>query len=225
MKGASSFSLTGLVEAMGRAPWLELICSTVWITVLASAVAIGGPPLALLIWPTQTGVAVNRACWGFLRLWPAPLIALLLLFITTPSLELAALALGLHHLGVMGRVMQSELDRQGASVRQALVGTGASRRMAWLYGELAGISRRYLASSAYRADVMLRDTAVLGLVGGAGLGWQLIESLSSFDWDLVWCLVVVYALLTWLGEGLSEHLQRSWACKAGDSWTCGAVHG
>ena len=115
----------------------------------------------------------------------------------------------------MGRVLQNELDRQNHNVRSAMDAAGASARMAWLYGDLAGISRRYLAYAAYRADVILRDTAVLGLVGGAGLGWQLIESLSSFDWSLVACLLIVYALLTGTGERLSQRLQAHWACKAG----------
>ena len=214
--GASwSSSLRDMASAIGRAPWLDLVSSTIWLTLLSSAVAIGGPPLGLMLWPSRTGVILNRGCWGLLRLIPAPLTALLLLLLATPSLNLAALALGLHHLGVMGRVLQNELDRQNHNVRTAMDAAGASARMAWLYGDLAGISRRYLAYAAYRADVILRDTAVLGLVGGAGLGWQLIESLSSFDWSLVACLLIVYALLTGTGERLSQRLQAHWACKAG----------
>jgi phosphonate transport system permease protein len=56
---------------------------------------------------------------------------------------------------------------------------------------------------------------VVALVGGAGLGWQLRESLTSFHWALVIWLVLAYALLTMAGEMVSERLQNHWACEAG----------
>ena len=86
--------------------------------------------------------------------------------------------------------------------------TGAGARSAWLYGVLSPASARYLAYAAYRSDVILRDTAVVGLVGGAGLGWQLMEALSSFHWALVTWLIFVYAGLTITGEMVCDRLQE-----------------
>jgi phosphonate transport system permease protein len=70
------------------------------------------------------------------------------------------------------------------------------------------VARSYLAYGAYRADVMLRETVVVGLVGATGLGTQLLESLSSFAWDQLLALVGVYALLTLAGEELSDRARR-----------------
>ncbi len=208
-------ALNAAFEALPTAPWLALIGSTIWLTALAAAVAIGGPPLGLLLWPGRTGVLVQRVSWGLMRLFPPPLTALLLLLLAKPSVGLAAIALGLHHLGVMGRVLQDELDGRSHAIRTAMQCSGASKRLSWLYGDLAGASRSYLAYAAYRADVILRDTAVVALVGGAGLGWQLRESLASFHWALVIWLVLAYALLTAAGEMVSERVQNHWACEAG----------
>ena len=208
-------ALNAAIEALPTAPWLALIGSTIWLTALAAAVAIGGPPLGLLLWPGRTGVLLQRVSWGLMRLFPPPLTALLLLLLAKPSVGLAAIALGLHHLGVMGRVLQDELVGLSLAIRTAMRCSGASQRLSWLYGDLAGASRSYLAYAAYRMDVILRDTAVVALVGGAGLGWQLRESLASFHWALVLWLVVAYALLTAAGEMVSERLQNHWACEAG----------
>jgi phosphonate transport system permease protein len=49
---------------------------------------------------------------------------------------------------------------------------------------------------------------VVGLVGATGLGSQLLEALSSFAWDQIAALVLVYATLTLLGEDLSDRLRR-----------------
>ena len=91
---------------------------------------------------------------------------------------------------------------------------GSGSRSTVLYGPLSTLSRNYLAVGAQRSEVILRDTAVVGLVGGAGLGWDLMEALSSFHWDFVIALLMAYAVLTYGGEVVTERWQRIWACQA-----------
>jgi len=77
-----------------------------------------------------------------------------------------------------------------------------------LYGRYSGLARSYLAYGAYRADVILRETVVVGLVAGTGLGSQLRESLSAFAWDQLALLLAAYAVLTLVGEDLSDRVRR-----------------
>jgi len=151
-----------------------------------------------------------RLGWALGRLWPPPLTALLLLFVLQPGLITAALALGLHNLGILGRLLQEGLEATPRGQEDALISAGSGRRLALLHGRFSGLARPYLAYGAYRADVMLRETVVVGLVGATGLGSQLLESLSSFAWDQVLALMAVYAVLTLIGEDLSDRLRRGW---------------
>ena len=194
--------------------WPGVIGSTVWITLIAACIATGLPPLLMLIWPSQASLHLQGVVWGALRLIPAPLTALLLLMLAKPSPALAGLALGLHHSGVMGRVLLDDIRSTGLRSAQTMKSCGASARVSWLYGPLADVSRAYLTYATYRLDVILRDTAIIGMVGGAGLGWQLMEALSSFHWWLVLWIVLISALLTLLGESLGEQLQGSWNRRA-----------
>jgi phosphonate transport system permease protein len=206
--------IAAALNALNEVQWISIIGSTLILTLLAAGIAIALPPMLLLLWPSETGRRVQLVLWYALRLIPPPLSALLLLLICKPSLPLAAFALGLHHSGVMGRVFADDLNQQGSTATDTLALSGATTRIGWLYGPLTQISRSYLAYATYRCDVILRDTAVVGLVGGAGLGWQLIEALSSFHWWLVAWLVLVFSLLTLAGEVLSEHGQKRLNCKA-----------
>jgi phosphonate transport system permease protein len=79
---------------------------------------------------------------------------------------------------------------------------------ALLYGRFPAVAEPYLAYGAYRADVMLRETVVVGLMGATGLGSQLVQSLSAFAWDQVLALVAAYALLTLAGEELSDRIRE-----------------
>ena len=118
-----------------------------------------------------------------------------------------ALAVGLHNLGILGRLLLEALEDTDPNRELALLAVGSGPRLALLYGRFSALARSYLAYGAYRADVMLRETVVVGLVGATGLGSQLQESLSSFAWDQVLALVLVYAVLTLAGEELSDRLR------------------
>ena len=190
-------------------PWPALIGGTLALTLLAAALAVGLPPLQLLVsapWPPAR--LLGRLGWALARLWPPPLTALLLLLVMQPGVVAAALALGLHNAGILGRLLAEALADGSPALEQALASAGVGPRLALLYGRYPAIARSYLAYGAYRADVLLRETVVVGLVGATGLGSQLLESLSSFAWDQVLALVAVYALLTLMGEELSDRVRR-----------------
>ena len=196
-------------EAALTLPWLPLIANTLALTLLAAALAVGlGPLLLLLVAPWPWGQAVVRFGWALGRLWPPPLTALLLLFVLRPGLLTGALALGFHNLGILGRLLLEGLEDAPAGPREALSLMGCGSRWSLLYGSFSAVARSYLAYGAYRADVILRETVVVGLVGATGLGSQLLESLSAFAWEKILALVAVYAVLTLLGEELSDRLRQ-----------------
>jgi phosphonate transport system permease protein len=190
-------------------PWPALIGGTLALTLLAAVLAVGLQPLQLLVsapWPPAR--VLVRLSWALARLWPPPLTALLLLLLLQPGVVTAALAMGLHNAGILGRLLAEALADGSPANEQALASGGVGPRLALLYGRYPAIVRPYLAYGAYRADVLLRETVVVGLVGATGLGSQLLESLSSFAWDQLLALVAVYALLTLLGEELSDRVRR-----------------
>ncbi|MEB3199898.1 MAG: phosphonate ABC transporter [Synechococcaceae cyanobacterium] len=199
---------SGSWAAVWGLPWPTLLATTVVLAAVAAALAVGLAPLQLLLlapWPWLQGLL--RFSWALARLWPPPLTALLLLFLLKPGLWTGALAIGVHNLGILGRLLLEGLEDSGPQRRQALLAAGSGPRLALLYGSFPALARPYLAYGAYRADVMLRETVVVGLVGATGLGSQLQESLSSFAWDQVAALVLASAVLTLIGEALSDRLR------------------
>lgn len=186
-------------------PWPSLVGSTLLLTLIAAGLAVGMAPLLLLaVAPWPWGRTLLQLLWAFGRLWPPPLTALLLLFVLQPGVIAAALALGFHNLGILGRLLLEGCEAAGPATEQALLCSGTTPRLALLYGRFSALARTYLAYGAYRSDVILRETVVVGLVAGSGLGSQLRESLSGFAWDQLAALLVVYALLTLVGEDLSD---------------------
>ena len=203
-------SLTQFDAAANELPWLRMILETLGLTVLAAGIAIGLPPLALLLWPSPRWHQCCSMFWACMRWIPPPLMVLLLLLSNRPSLAIGALAIGLHNSGVMGRLLLEGLQQQSAQRQEAFRAMGSSERMSWLYGLLSPQSPSYLAYGAYRSDVILRETVVVGVIGGSGLGWQLLESLSSFHWAAVVLVLCCYCALTISGESLSDRCRSLW---------------
>lgn len=196
-------------QAVAALPWIQLILNTLLLTALAAAVAVGCAPLLLLLAaPWRPARLVLQAFWALGRLWPPPLTALLLLFVLQPGVLTGALAIGFHNLGILGRLLLEAAAAADAGPAQALELAGSGPRLALLYGRFSGLARPYLAYGAYRADVILRESVVVGLVGATGLGSQLLEALSGFAWDQLAALVLAYVLLTLLGEALSDRLRQ-----------------
>ena len=177
---------------------------------LSSGIAIGTPPLLLVLFPGKFPLKVQNLIWIFFRLIPPPLTTILILLFTNPNISVAALSLGITHMGVMGRLLTDTILNQEKSIYRAIISNGSSKQSATLYGILAPQSNSYLAYGAYRSDVILKETAIIGAVGGVGLGWQLQESLSSFDWAQVMIITATFSLLTISGEFLFNTSQDYW---------------
>ncbi len=191
-------------------PLLKLIFKTILMTFLASCIAIGTPPLLLVLFPGKFSLKVQNFIWIFFRLIPPPLTTILILLFTNPNISVAALSLGITHMGVMGRLLTDNILKQEKSIYRAIKSNGSSKQSATLYGILAPQSNSYLAYGAYRSDVILKETAIVGAVGGVGLGWQLQESLSSFDWAQVMIITATFSLLTISGEFIFNTSQNYW---------------
>ena len=88
---------------------------------------------------------------------------------------------------------------------------GLPKKTSWLFGLFAKQSKSYLAYCAYRSDLIIRETAIVGVIGSVGLGWQLKESLSSFAWQEVGIILIAYSSIAIIGELINGKIKDSLA--------------
>ena len=151
---------------------------------------------------TRLGLLVCRAI-------PAPIWALVLLFILFPGILPGAIALGIHNLGILGRLLAEEVENLDPSPLRALNAQGIAAPLVCLYGVLPLCLARFLAYILYRWEVSLRETVVVGLVGAGGLGRLLTEQLSSFDYSGIVVSLSCFIGLTVAVDLISGMMRRS----------------
>lgn len=220
---------TGFVLSLG-----PLLVQTLAISILGTAmgVVIGGilaiPATSTLILdpPDSAGARSKaRRAFGWSVYWTARLILNLLRAIPDLVWVLVCivavgigplagtLAIGLHTAGVLGKLYAETLEEVPVRPVEALRALGAGRLqlLAWALWPQA---KPMLASyTVLRWETNLRVSAILGLVGGGGLGQAIYNNAQlGFYPRLATLLLVVYLLVMasdWIGDTLSRSTARA----------------
>lgn len=155
------------------------------------------------------GFGLTRSVLLICRAIPAPIWALVALFVLFPGILPGAIALGIHNLGILGRLMAEVTENLDRRPLLALKAQGSPGVLIWLYGVLPLTLTRFLAYSLYRWEVCMRETVIVGLVGAGGLGRLLTEQLSGFDYAGVLVTLGCLMLLTLGVDGISRRARQA----------------
>ncbi|MGC9527356.1 MAG: PhnE/PtxC family ABC transporter permease [Limnospira sp.] len=152
---------------------------------------------------------VTRFALLFSRAVPEPIWALIFLFVLFPGILPGAIALGLHNLGILGRLMAEVTENLEQPPLRALASLGADGPKVFLYGILPRTLPSFLAYILYRWEVCIRSTAIVGLVGAGGLGRLLAEQLSSFNYGGILGTLTIFVGLTVAVDSISNLARKT----------------
>ena len=178
----------------------NLTFETILLSLSATAIALSMPPFLYIFFNHKYVKILIQCSTFFLRVVPTPIILLIFLMFNQPTLSIAALALGLHNAGILSKILSTNLNSTNPANYIAIKSIGSSNKVSLLLGIFSTQAKSYLAYAAYRSDILFRETIILGLVGSVGLGWQLQESLSSFAWNEVLIILLIYSSIAIIGE-------------------------
>lgn len=158
---------------------------------------------------SQSRLLIARATLLIARAIPAPIWALVVLFVLFPGILPGAIALGLHNFGILGRLFAEVVENLEQPPLEALRAQGTPNSLVFLYGVLPLTIPRFLSYTLYRWEVCMRETVIVGLVGAGGLGRSLTEQLSSFDYRSLMVTLGAFLVLTFAVDWISAMARRS----------------
>lgn len=136
-------------------------------------------------WLRLGGWWVARLLLLVLRSVPPTVWAVVALLALFPGILPGALALGLYTGGILGRLVAEAWESVDTRPAAALGRAGVSRALSALVATVPPSFHQLLTYTLYRFEICVRETAVVGVVGAAGLGRLLSENISSFRYDVV----------------------------------------
>ena len=161
--------------------------------------------------PSRLGAAVYyllRFFYAFTRGVPELVWAMLIVFFLSPGILPGAIALGLHNLGIVGRLTAEVVENLDLAPARALRSSGAGMFQILLYAVLPQALPHFVTYLLYRWEVVIRTTVVVGFVSAGGLGREFRLNLSFFHYDEVALIILWYLLLVIAVDALSAFLRR-----------------
>jgi phosphonate transport system permease protein len=212
----------GMADLIWRAipPDFSKLPSAAWPTVQTVDIALFGTlvgiiiavPLAILaaanVTPSRFAYYAARAVIGFTRAVPDLVWALL--FVTAVGLGPfpGGLALGVHSVGMLGRLFAETIEQMDMAPIHALELTGARRLQVFSHGIIPTLLPSLLGISLYRLDENIRSSLVLGFVGAGGIGFQLLTAMNLFQYQEVSVLLIIIFVIVLAAERISAALRE-----------------
>jgi phosphonate transport system permease protein len=190
-------------------PTLQTVDIALFGTMMGIALAV---PLALLaaanMTPSRYAYYAARAIIGLARAVPDLVWALL--FVTAVGLGPfpGGLALGVHSVGMLGRLFAETIEQMDMAPIQALELTGARRIQVFTHGIVPTLLPALLGISLYRLDENIRSSLVLGFVGAGGIGFQLLSAMNLFQYQEVSLLLIIIFVVVLGAERISAALRE-----------------
>lgn len=118
------------------------------------------------------------------------------------------LALIVASLGFLSKLIAEAVEEMSIQPVEAVRATGAPFLSVIVMAVVPQIMPRVVGFSAYQLDSNLRNSALVGLVGGGGIGATLFTAFQRFDYDFVLTIVLAITAAVMAGEIVSGWMRR-----------------
>ena len=189
------------------------IFESLWMTVVSTVIGI-----AISI-PVGLGAARNLStrpvylfCRGVLavsRTFPEVILALFAVKLFGFGPFAGIIALSIATIGFYGKLLAEDIEDMDPVQAEAIKSTGASW-LQWLnYSVQPQVMPRMIGLGMYRLDINFRESAVVGIVGGGGIGATLLTSFDRYEFDSAAAILLVIIGIVMLVEYSSGYI-RQW---------------
>ena len=164
--------------------------------------------IALLTWPLASrailgrGYILGHGLLIVMRSTPEIILAFVIMLIIGPSMLPAILALALHNGAIIGYLLAHRADRVPLRVDRP---NGLNL---WAYELQPQIYPSFISLIFYRFEVILRESAILGMLGVTTLGFYIDSAFEALFFDVALILILVTAALNMLVNSISLRLRR-----------------
>jgi phosphonate transport system permease protein len=196
--------------------WEEIfegIYESLWMTVTSTVIGI-----ALSI-PVGLGAARNlaprpvyllcRAIVAISRTFPEIILAIFFVKLFGFGPFAGFLALSVATIGFYGKLLAEDIEDMDPVQAEAVKATGASW-FQWLnYAVQPQVLPRMIGLGLYRFDINFRESAVVGIVGGGGIGATLLTSFDRYEFDSAAAILLVIIAIV-MGVEYTSGFVRKW---------------
>jgi phosphonate ABC transporter permease subunit PhnE len=118
------------------------------------------------------------------------------------------IALTLHTIASLAKLYSEAIESIDPGPLEALYATGADRLQTIVYAVIPQILPPFISFTIYRWDINVRMSTIIGLVGGGGIGFILIQWIRLYQYNqvglAVWLITITVATLDYVSSAIRE---------------------
>jgi phosphonate transport system permease protein len=118
------------------------------------------------------------------------------------------IALTVHSVASLGKLYSEAIESIDPGPIEAIQATGATRLQNIVYAVIPQMIAPFVSFSIYRWDMNVRMSTVIGLVGGGGVGFILVQYIRLLDYRAagiaVWFIAVTVAVLDYISSEIRQ---------------------
>ena len=118
------------------------------------------------------------------------------------------LALVIASLGFMSKLIAEAIEEMSMKPVEAIRAADGTYAAVVIMAVIPQVMPRFIGFSAYQLDSNLRNSALVGVVGGGGIGATLLTAFQRFDYDFVLSIVLAIIAIVMVGEIVSGWMRR-----------------
>jgi phosphonate transport system permease protein len=118
------------------------------------------------------------------------------------------IALTLHSIAALGKLYSESIEGIDPGPIEAIQATGANWLQTIMYAVVPQMIPPFVSFTIYRWDINVRMSTVIGLVGGGGIGFLLIQYIRLLDYRAagiaVWFIAITVAILDYVSADIRQ---------------------
>jgi phosphonate transport system permease protein len=118
------------------------------------------------------------------------------------------MALTVHSIAALGKLYSEAIENIDKGPIEAIQATGASRLQTIVYAVVPQMIPPFVSFSIYRWDINVRMSTIIGLVGGGGIGFLLVQYIRLLDYKAagiaVWFIAITVAILDYVSSEIRQ---------------------
>lgn len=187
---------------------LETIAIAISGTFISGILAI---PFALLASRNIVGdrtSKIGKFIITMIRTFPELILALVLISVVGPGAPAGILALGIHSIGMLGKLYSEAIESMDIGVKEALESCGGNKMEVLFRAVLPQVAPEFLSYTLFRFEINMRAASTLGLVGAGGIGAPLIFAIRARGWERAFTIVIVLIITVTIIDFISGRIRK-----------------
>ena len=151
---------------------------------------------------------IFKVVLNFIRTFPEILLAIIFVSVVGPGPFAGSLAIGIHSIGMLGKLYTEAIENIDKGVIEALDSVGANFWQKFFFGIIPQVFVYFSSYSIYRFELAVRSATIVGMVGAGGIGTQLILKVQNRSWEQVGIIIIIVIITIAIVDYISYQIRK-----------------